>query len=446
MGTSRRLIERSPQMCCSSPPRRCFISPISSRSWVPALAIALFGFPLAFVIRKLYFNDAQVKLQREATLAAHDVPSNFAGNVDAIDLPTNNKGISIGLYTPDGTKLSGDGPDQGDRPVIDAAASRIIERENNDRFIAAVPVATNEQVIAVVRATTPTHTVEHRAHLAWVMMAALGTLILAFAGGLAIVQANRLTRPLRRVRDGATRLGHGDFGITVPHAGVAELDDLADALTSTAKRLGQAMQREQSLATDASHQLRTPMAGLRLLIESELAAPRPDPTLALNECLAVTDRLETTVKDLLRLVRQPASSEQLDVPGLFEKLRGHWHGSLARAGRRLELDAPRGDLPTLWASNAAIEQALDVLIDNALRHGRGSVRIAADRVGGGIALACTDEGTRPTEPARSHDGMGIGLDLATTLVEAEGGRLIRPQVGQPSTFVIMLATSASGRA
>jgi signal transduction histidine kinase len=413
---------------------------------VTALAIALFGFPLAFVIRQLYFNDAQVTLQREATLAARDVPSDFATNIDAIDLPTNAKGISIGLYAPDGTKISGDGPDHGDRSVIDAATNKISERENNDRFIAAVPVATNEQVIAVVRATTPTHAAEHRAHLAWVLMAALGTLILAFAGGLAIVQANRLTRPLRRVRDGATRLGHGDFGITVPHAGVPELDDLADALTSTAKRLGQAMQREQSLATDASHQLRTPMAGLRLVIESELAAPRPDPTLALNECLAVTDRLETTVNDLLRLVRQPARSERLDVPGLFEKLRGHWHGSLATAGRRLEVDAPRGDLPTMWASNAAIEQALDVLIDNALRHGSGSVRIGADRVDGGIALACTDEGTQPAEPVRSPDGVGIGLDLATTLVEAEGGRLIRPQAGQPSTFVVLLAASASGRA
>jgi signal transduction histidine kinase len=413
---------------------------------VTALAIALFGFPLAFVIRQLYFSDAQVKLQREATLAAHDVPSDFATNLDAIDLPTNTKGIFVGLYAPDGRKISGDGPDRGDRSVMDAATNKMAEREDNDRFIAAVPVATKEQVIAVVRATTPTHAAEHRAHLAWVLMAALGTLILAFAAALAVVQANRLTRPLRRVRDGATRLGHGDFGITVPHAGVAELDDLADALTSTAKRLGLAMQREQSLATDASHQLRTPMAGLRLLIESELAAPRADPTLVLNDCLAVTDRLETTVKDLLRLVRQPVRNERLDVPVLFEKMLGHWHGPLELAGRRLEVDAPPGDLPAVWASNAAIEQALDVLIDNAMRHGRGTIHIATDRVDGGVALTCADEGTQPTGPTQSHDGLGIGLDLATTLVEAEGGRLLRPQAGQPSTFVILFATSASGRA
>jgi signal transduction histidine kinase len=412
---------------------------------VTALAIALFGLPLAFVIRQLYFNNAQATLQREATLAARDIPTDFATSPDAPDAATNVKGIQLGLYSPDGRKLSGDGPEKADRSVIDAAANRIVERESNDLFIAAVPVATNEQVVAVVRATTSTHAAEHRAHLAWLLMTALGVLILGFAAGLAIVQANRLTRPLRRVRDGAIQLGHGDFGITVPHAGVAELDDLADALTSTAKRLGQAMQREQSLATDASHQLRTPMAGLRLLLESELSAPRADPSLALNECLTVTDRLETTVNDLLRLVRQPTRNVQLDMPALREQMRLHWHGPLAAAGRRFDVEVSSSDLPAVWASTAAISQALDVLMDNALRHGQGSVRLIVGKVDGGLSFTVTDEGIVANEPARQPDGLGIGLDLATTLVEAEGGRLVRPQPGEPSTFAIVLASSRSSR-
>jgi signal transduction histidine kinase len=412
---------------------------------VTALAIALFGLPLAVVIRQLYFNNAQATLQREATLAARDIPADFATSSDAPDVATNVAGIKLGLYSPDGRKLSGDGPEKADRSVVDAAANRISQRESNDLFIAAVPVATNEQVVAVVRATTSTHAAEHRAHLAWVFMTALGVLILGFAAGLAIVQANRLTRPLRRVRDGAIQLGHGDFGITVPHAGVAELDDLADALTSTAKRLGQAMQREQSLATDASHQLRTPMAGLRLLLESELSAPRTDPSLALNECLAVTDRLETTVNDLLRLVRQPTRNVQLDVPALGEQMRLHWHGPLATAGRRFDVDVPNGDLPTIWASTAALSQALDVLMDNALRHGQGAVRLVVARVDGGLSFTVNDEGIVANENSSQPDSLGIGLDLATTLVEAEGGRLIRPKLGEPSTFAIVLASSRSSR-
>jgi signal transduction histidine kinase len=412
---------------------------------VTALAIALFGLPLAFVIRQLYFNDAQATLQREATLAARDIPADFATIPDPPDVPTSALDIKLALYSPDGRKLSGDGPEKADRSVIDAAANRISQRESNDLFIAAVPVAANEQVVAVLRATTSTHAAEHRAHLAWVLMTALGVLILGFAAGLAIVQANRLTRPLRRVRDAATRLGHGDFGITVPRAGVAELDDLADALTSTAKRLGQAMQREQSLATDASHQLRTPMAGLRLVLESELSAPRADPSLALNECLAVTDRLETTVNDLLRLVRQPTRNASLDVPALGEQMRLHWHGPLANAGRRFDVEVPSSDLPTVWASTAAISQALDVLIDNALRHGQGSVRLSIDALDGGLSFGVSDEGTLPNEPAPQPAGLGIGLDLATTLVEAEGGRLVRPQPGEPSTFAIILAATRVSR-
>lgn len=409
---------------------------------VTALAIALFGVPLAFVIRQLYITDAVVQLERENTLAARGIAPDFVSNPDIVDLPTNTKGILIGLYTPDGKKLSGNGPTIGDQPVLQAAANKTVERESNDRFVAATPVTSDEVVVAIMRAEMSTHAAEHRAHLAWALMAILGTIILGFAAALAMVQANRLTRPLRRVRDGATRLGHGDFVIDVPHSGVSELDDLTDALTATAKRLGQAMQRERSLATDASHQLRTPMAGLRLVLETELAAPRADPATALNECLDVTDRLETTVNDLLRLIRQPRRAEQLNVGVLTRQVSTHWNGPLATRGRRLEIVASE-TLPTVSASNAAIAQALDVLMDNALRHGTGTVSLTSERVTGGIALSVTDEGAIEHESSGPNpEGIGIGLDLAATLVEAEGGRLMQPHAGQRSTFTIVLTASS----
>ena len=88
---------------------------------VTALAIALFGVPLAFVIRQLYITDAVVQLERENTLAARGIAPDFVGNPDIVDLPTNTKGILIGLYTPDGKKLSGNGPTIGDQPVLQHA-------------------------------------------------------------------------------------------------------------------------------------------------------------------------------------------------------------------------------------------------------------------------------------------------------------------------------------
>ena len=420
---------------------------------VTTAAVVLFGIPLAIAIHHLYIAEARTRLEHEATLAARDIPTDFSSTADPIDLPSNTKGITLGLYRPTGERISGAGPTTGDVSVLAAAGNKIHDEEIGKRLIAAVPVAVNEQVVAVVRAETSLHAAEHRTRLAWALMAALGVVVIAMAASLAGVVANRLTRPLRRVRDGAIRLGHGDFSITVPPAGVPELDDLADALSSTAHRLGRAMRREQDFATHASHQLRTPLAGLRVTLEAELAAPRPDPALALDECLAITDRLEGTVTDLLRLAREPSRSKPLRVDVIIEHVRTQWHGTLAAHGRRLRLPAPT---PTddVRASNAAITQALDVLMDNATRHGRGTVTIACHPVAGGLTITVTDEGvvTTPGDVGldrtslRRARGHGIGLDLAVTLVEAEGGRLLHPEPGQPATFSIVLPTVGTATA
>ena len=226
---------------------------------VTALAVAVFGAPLAYVIHRLYVVDARTHLEREATVAARDIPADFASNLDPIDMTSPAPGVVIGLYGLGGAKLSGFGPSVGDRPVREALANVAGDLEVADRLVAAVPVAVNEHVAAVVRAETSAHPAEHRARLAWLLMAVLGSLIVLAAAALAVVLANRLTRPLRLVRDDATRLGHGDFAIRPPLAGVAELDDLSAALASTAQRLGKAMEREQAFSDHASHQLRTPM-------------------------------------------------------------------------------------------------------------------------------------------------------------------------------------------
>lgn len=415
---------------------------------VTAFAVAVFGVPLAIVINHLYVADARTRLEREATLAARDIPTDFATNGDQLDLPTNTRGIAVALYAPSGTKVSGDGPDIGDRAVQEALANAVRDHEVDDHIVAAVPIAVNEVVIGVVRAETSLHPAEHRAHLAWLLMAVLGSLVVIVAGVLALVQANRLTRPLRHVRDDATRLGHGDFTIGTSRSGVSELDDVADALASTAQRLGRSMEREQAFSNHASHQLRTPIAALRIALESELAAPRPDPTLALNECLAVTDRFETIVTDLLRLAREPAGHERLDVAVLMERTRAHWHGTLAADSRRLILPAA-ADGPRVHASNAAIAQALDVLVDNAYRHGRGTVTLACEPVAGGITLSVTDEGPGSSSDEHStgagdddRGGYGIGLALARSLVEAERGRLLPPRAGHATTYSIVLTTVA----
>ena len=413
---------------------------------VTALAVAVFGAPLAFVIHRLYIADARTRLEREATVVARQLPIDADALAQLGTLPAVPGGVGVGLYGADGHRLLGVGP-VVDRAVAAAAATnRTMNGADDDDLVAMVPVLAGGQVLAVVRAHTSAHAADHRAHLAWALMAAFGIGVIALAATLAVVQANRLVRPLRRVRDSAGRLGHGDFTIAVPPTGVGELDDLAEALATTAQRLGLAMAREQSFSADASHQLRTPIAGLRVTLEGELAAPRGDPALALREGLAIADRLERTVDDLLRLARRPGQAERLNVARMVEQVQAHWQGPLAAAGRRLVVTGVPPIAPVVMASSAAIGQALDVLVDNALRHGAGTVTLEVLRVTGALALRVGDEGPGPGERAQADSGAaggapgghGIGLGLAGTLVAADGGRLRVPSPGEGSAFEILL--------
>jgi len=102
---------------------------------------------------------------------------------------------------------------------------------------------------------------------------------------------------------------------------------------------------------------------------------------------------------------------------------------LARDGRRLVLQVDPGvrDWPT---PASLVTQIVDVLTDNALRHGRGTVTVAARDAAGVLAVDVIDEGTVPVDPASvftrgtsGDNGHGIGLALARTIAEAGGGRL-----------------------
>ncbi|WP_431237481.1 sensor histidine kinase [Mycolicibacterium aichiense] len=131
---------------------------------------------------------------------------------------------------------------------------------------------------------------------------------------------------------------------------------------------------------------------------------------------------------------------------LLNEVRSTWQGRLARTGRALRITADT-DLPSSPASIAAVRQIVAVLIDNAVSHGVGTITVHARRADSTTAIDVSDEGTQ----LRQHDeailfqgrdtnsNHGIGLPLARSLADAQGGRL-RLTATSPTTFTLFLPT------
>lgn len=412
---------------------------------VTAVAVMLFGVPLGVGVYRLYRNEAILRLEREAARAAVEVPASFAAG-DPAELRTPAAHTRLALYGRDGRRVLGAGPDEPDRAVRAALAGQVVDTTDRGDLVVAVPLTSNEIVFGAVRAATSEDRVRDRAERTWLAMGGLAAGIIVLAAVAARVQARRLARPLATLTDAARRLGNGDFSVRAATVGVAELDDAADALNATAERIGQLVTRERAFSADASHQLRTPLTAARVRLESTLASPSKDRDEAVREALGDIDRLEETVESLLALARDTEPNDAgIDLVAVLADVEARWHGILAAAGRplRMDLDVSAGDAR---GSASAVRQILDVLVDNALRHGAGTVTITARELPGAVAIDVGDEGPGPDRPQeqlferRSPDatGRGIGLALARSLAEAEGGRLVFAASELGPTFTLVL--------
>jgi signal transduction histidine kinase len=413
---------------------------------VAVLAVGLFGLPLAVGLRRLYRKEAIVGLEREAARAALQVPASFPTSNDPVELPEAEEGTHLALYDHRGARVVGRGPVHADPVVLQALRGRVSDGHLRGSLVVALPVASEEVVFGVVRASVSEAVVYGRVYRAWAAMAGLAAVVLAAATLVARAQAGRLGQPVQALRAATERLGNGDFSARAPSSGVAEVDAAAAALNATAERLGQLVARERAFTADASHQLRTPLTGLRLRLEAALATPEADRSAALEGALEDVDRLETTVEDLLALARDVAPVRQrLDLAGLLGEVERHWRGPLAAVGRPLRVLWEPG-LPQAHASAAAVRQVLDVLVGNAAEHGAGAVSVKARAAPDALAVDVGDEGPGPSRPSeelfrRRSDparGRGIGLALARSLTEAEGGRLVLSRPGPAPCFTLLL--------
>lgn len=420
--------------------RRRLVAAIAA---VATLAVVLFAVPLGLVLQRAYRDEELLRLQRDTVAATREIDVAPASH-DPIELPASADELAV--YDQRGRRVAGrGGPATADDVVREALRDQApTDRARRGRLIVAVPLTVGERVTGAVRAERDDAEVTSstRGQRRLLLGAAAGVIGLAVLA--AVVLGRRLARPLERLAGAARRLGEGDFTVRAPRAAVAEIDDVAVALDAAGSRLDDLVKRERAFTADASHQLRTPLAALR--IELEAMQLRGDASPELPAALEQVDRLQDTMDTLLTVARDaPRSMARTPLRILLNEAGGRWRGPLASQGRSLRV---RIDDPSLAVGVPAsvMREIADVLLDNALRHGHGAVEVHARVAGLSIAVDVADEGTGVAlDPeriferrSRSAHGHGIGLAFARSLAHAEGGRLLLSNPSPP-TFTLLIS-------
>ena len=407
--------------------RRIILSTLA----VAVAGILVLGIPLAVAARQVVRNDALRRLDRQADAIGFAIDD---------DIET---GDPVAVTTLD--RFTG-----GDRYV---EVTDLLGR----RAVAGRPISGRSLTTAItlidgvtVRLTEPVQATDRRVDRAVAAVAAFALAGVLAATFLALLVARRLTRPLEELAAVSRRLGAGDFSVRVTHHGLPETDAVADALNDSAARIEGLVEAERQFSANASHQLRTPLTALRLRLEELAAHDQPSVRGEAEAGLAQADRLGKTIDEILALARpRPAAScRPADLRALLDRTAAGWADAFQRAERRIV--AVGG--PPVWAvaSPVALAQAVDALLDNALRHGAGTVTIDARARREHAELLVGDEGpgVGQGEEERIFDrhvslrgGTGVGLALARTLVDAQGGRvdLVQPR---PAVFRILLPAVA----
>jgi signal transduction histidine kinase len=293
-----------------------------------------------------------------------------------------------------------------------------------------------------------------------------GPIALLLATVLGYVLAGAGLRAVEAMRRRAAEISADRPGdrLPVPHTG-DELQRLGATLNDMLGRLEAALERERGFVAEAGHELRTPLTLLRAELDFALHHAETETELreALREASAETDRLVQLAGDLLLIASSdrkglPLRVEPIAAHDLLESVRNRFAWRAEQAGRPLEAASPAN--LTLDGDRLRLEQALGNLVENALRHGGGLVRIEARRAETGIELHVGDRGPGFPEPfldrafdrfsrgdaGRTGPGAGLGLAIVDAIARAHGGSAGAANARQGETDVwIALPRSAAVR-
>jgi len=373
---------------------------------------------------------------RGATLGriVRDAASQVGGRVIVVDHAGALAGDSLGPATGQPYATSG-------RPEIGAALAdtptsviRYSQDLGTDIMATAVPIVDERPgaqptVVGAVRITQSMAAVNENVRRVTYGVLAIGAGGLLAGLILAVALSNSLSRPLRRLADAAQRFGSPDLSVRVgPVSGPTEITRMANSFDVMADRVQASAEAQEAFVANASHQLRTPLTGMKLRLEGAIADERDDTVRAeLVAAEAEVDRLSLLVTRLLAMAAgdQHVAAARCDLASL---------ASDAVERRRPSDVTVRGDPAEAVVHPDDVAQIFDTLLDNAARYAPGPIEVSTGTRNGDVWLAVRDHGpgmpsevrARATErfyraPGAPPGGTGLGLAIVQELADGDGG-------------------------
>src|SRR5436305_1233417 len=369
-----------------------------------AVTAAVLGIPLALVARWQIQSSNQENLAEKARNIAAIVDNQLA-NGEEIDLDRVRAAV----------------PPSG---LLTVRAPGVIEKRygndpGSDRIAQSVPIARDGTVELSIPAG-PTYARQTQVTLVVILLVLLSV---GTGAVVAIATARRLAKPLRHVAERAARLGGGDFRPDASRYGVGELDTVAEALDASGTALAQLVQRERQLVGDVSHQLRSRLTALQLRLEPLTLHDDAEVAEESKAAQEQADRLAEALDELLEAARaaRAVGSEPVDLPLALPRMSDEWRQLLRAEGRNLRMKVADGLMAR--ATPGRLREVLGVLLDNAVRHGAGTVTMAARRgdAEGTVVIEVSDAGPGVPDELAPHvfergfsggGSTGLGLALA----------------------------------
>jgi two-component system, OmpR family, sensor kinase len=352
---------------------------------------------------------------------------------------------STGAIVADSAGPGLEGDDYSDRPEIQTALDgqtsqgrRESESLGEELLFTSSPVINDGRTVGAVRATQSVDAVNDSVREDILVLIAAGAVALLFGVGVAWVIAGTLTRPLESLTSAARRVADGDLDARAPVRGSREQRQVAATFNEMTGRLQGVLEAQRDFVANASHQLRTPLTGLRLRLEAAGDASH-DP--AVREELAAAEdeveRLAGLLTNLLVLAREGQEApdpEPVDLERKAVDARERWEAEARASDHRLRLDGPAG--VRVMASPADVGIVLDNLIENAMKYSPpgGEVLVEWGAGNGAGFLRVSDEG--PGLEQGEHEqvldrfvrgagtaepGTGLGLAIVSALARRWAG-------------------------